>query len=103
LKVRFAPAARSDIEGIFRAIAQHDPFAAQRVEDTLRWTAEGLGRFPGLGVPTDIENVRRLPVVRYPYTIFYRVNASGGTVEVLRIVHAARVGDRGRLPNDPPG
>lgn len=66
-------------------------------------TAEGLGRFPGVGAPTDTENVRRLPVVRYPYTIFYRVNASGDAVEVLRVVHAARVRDRGRLPNEPPG
>jgi plasmid stabilization system protein ParE len=103
LKVRFTPAARSDLESIFREIAQHNPIAAQQVEDRLRWTAEGLGRFPGIGAPTDTQNVRRLPVVRYPYTIFYRVNASGDVVEVLRIIHAARVVDRGRLPKDPLG
>jgi plasmid stabilization system protein ParE len=65
--VRFTPAAQSDIEDIFRAIAEHDPSAAQRVEDGLRWTAEGLARFPGVGAPSDAEHVRRLPIVRYPY------------------------------------
>ena len=98
MRVRFTPSAQSDIDGIFQAIAEHDPSAAQRVENGLRWTAEGLARFPAIGAPTDIEHVRRLPVVRYPYTIFYRVNAAEAAVEILRIVHGARVRDRGRVP-----
>jgi len=36
LRVRFTPSAQSDIDGIFQAIAEHHPSAAQRVENGLR-------------------------------------------------------------------
>jgi toxin ParE1/3/4 len=33
-------------------------------------------------------NVRRLPLVRYPYVVYYEIGA--GEVTVLRILHGAR-------------
>jgi toxin ParE1/3/4 len=99
MKVRFTPAARSDIGRIYEDIAANDPSAAQRVEDRVRESAEGLAQIPGVGAPTDIKDVRRLPLVRYPYTIFYRVNVSDAVVEILRIVHGARVKNFGQVPD----
>ena len=57
-----------------------------------------LATFPGLGVETDDVDVRRMPIVRYPYTVFYGVDLSTTEVRVLRVVHAARVRDLGNLP-----
>src|SRR4030095_4084462 len=61
-------------------IAQHNPGAAQRVEDTIRTRCERLADFPYAAVATDEPNVRRLPLVRYPYTIYYRIDAMRGLV-----------------------
>jgi plasmid stabilization system protein ParE len=91
MKVRYTPAALADIDKIYRNIAIHNPLAAQRVEDKLRETAEGFEHFPGIGAPTDIAQVRRFPVARFPYTIFYRVNPTDDAVEILRVIHSARV------------
>jgi plasmid stabilization system protein ParE len=45
-------------------------------------------------------NVRRLPLVRHPYTIYYRVDAERGLIEIARVVHAARIKNLRRLPSD---
>lgn len=98
MKVRYTPAALTDIDGIYRAIAPHNATAAHQVEDRIRTTAENLAGFPGVGVLTDVEDVRRLPLVRYPYTLFYRIAAADNAIEILRVVHAASVKDLGQLP-----
>ncbi len=41
-----------------------------------------------------------MPLVRYPYTVFYRVDAGRDVVEVARVIHAARVRDLGRMPEE---
>ena len=44
--------------------------------------------------------MRRLPLGRYRYTIFCRIDAQRGIVEIVRVIHGARVKDLGRLPED---
>ena len=97
--VRFTPAARDDIEDIYRSIARKNPIAAQQVEDLIRVTPERLGLFPGLGARLEWENVRRVPLVRYPFTLFYRVMELDHAVEILRVVHGSAVKDLGQLPD----
>ena len=74
------------------------PAAAQRVEDYIHAAIEMLATFPGLGVATDEEDVRRLPPGHFPYTVFYQVDEPAGEVHILRVIRAARVRDLGRLP-----
>ena len=100
MKVVFAERARQDIADIYDSIAQHNPSAALRVEDAIRAGCEKLGDFPYASLATDEPNVRRLPLVRYPYTIFYRIHAARGLVEIARVVHSARVKNLGKLPKD---
>jgi len=38
-------------------------------------------------------SVRVVPLVRYPYRIFYRVGGDGDVVEILHVHHAARQDD----------
>jgi plasmid stabilization system protein ParE len=100
MKVVYAERARRDIAGIYDSIARHNPSAARRVEDRIRAVCEGLADFPYASVETDEPNVRRAPLVRYPYTVFCRIDATRDLVEIARVVHGARVKDLGRMPDD---
>jgi toxin ParE1/3/4 len=92
--------ARADIGDIYDKIARRSPVNAPRVEDKIRATCEALADFPFASARTDAPNVRRVPVVRYPYTIFFRVNAAAGLVEIARVIHSARVKNLDRMPDD---
>jgi len=99
MKVVFAERAKRDIGDIYDRIAADNPSAAQRVEDMIRSTCEGLAHFPYAAAATDEPNIHRLPLVRYPYTIFYRIAPERKRVEIARIVHSGRVQDLGRVPD----
>jgi plasmid stabilization system protein ParE len=71
---------------------------AQQVEDRIRATCTGLADFPRVGAPTDVEDVRRISLVRYAYTIYYRIVPSDDAVDILRMVPAAMIKDLGHLP-----
>ena len=98
MKVVFSERARTDIGSIYDEIAQHNAAAALRVEAAIRSACDWLADFPFAAVATDEPNVRRLPLVRYPYTIFYRVDGSRDLVEIARVIHGARVRNLRRLP-----
>ena len=66
MRVRYTLAARDGINDIYRKIARDNPGAADKVEAKIRGDAQGLGDFPGVGAKIDLEDVRRLPLVRYP-------------------------------------
>jgi hypothetical protein len=38
-------------------------------------------------------------MVRHPYTIFYRVKAEQGFIEVLRVIYSPRITDLGTVPD----
>lgn len=88
-KVILSPLALADLEGIVRYVAQHDPPAAGRLGNRLLDQAESLARLPHRG-----GHVRRRPGVRKlvhsSYLIFYRVNDTARSVEVLRFWHGAQ-------------
>ena len=100
MNVVYAERARRDIGDIYDAIAQHSPAAAQRVEDFIRSSCEGLVDFPYATAATDELNVRRLPLVRYPYTVFFRIDDSRDLIEIARVIHSARIKSLGSLPED---
>ena len=49
---------------------------------------------------TDEPNVYRRPLGKYRYTIFYRVPPGDEGIEVARVIHAARVKDVRKVPDD---
>ena len=100
MKLVYAERARQDIADIYDYIALHNPSAAQRVEDMIRFACEGLAEFPYASVPTDEPSVRRVPLVRVPYTIFCRIDEVRDIVEIARVLHGARVRNLGRMPED---
>jgi toxin ParE1/3/4 len=54
----------------------------------IKSSIEILETFPEIGRVVDDAAHRRLPVVRYPYVIFYRIDAS--EILILHIRHTSR-------------
>lgn len=98
MKLVFAVSARQDIADIYSYITQQNAAAAQRVEDRIRATCEALRDFPYASIATDELGVRRVPLVRYPYSIYFRVNEASKQVEIIRVIHASLIRDLRRLP-----
>ncbi|HEX5507823.1 MAG TPA: type II toxin-antitoxin system RelE/ParE family toxin [Pseudolabrys sp.] len=89
MKIVFTAAARNDLRDIGEWLTLHYPAVAPHVERRIRNIVARIGRWPESGPPSaGREDVRVVPLGRYPYKIFYRV--SGGNVEILHIHHAAR-------------
>ena len=76
MTIRYTPRARSDLGSIFDYITERNPTAAQVVKAEIVFTIGLLADFPELGVDRPELEVRALGVARYPYTIYYRVEAS---------------------------
>jgi toxin ParE1/3/4 len=100
MKVRFTPQAREDIGTVYSTIARSNPNAAQCVENLIRSKIDRIALFPQTGSRTRVANVRRLPLVKWPYTIFYRIVTAEDAIDVLRVVHGAKVKNLRTVPKD---
>jgi plasmid stabilization system protein ParE len=89
MRVVYSEEALENLDGILGYISSHYPTVygpfrirlqsvVARIRDWPESAPEVLGR-PG---------VRVVPLIRYPYRIFYR--ATGNTIEILHIHHAAQ-------------
>lgn len=56
----------------------------------IRRTIKRLGDFPYSSRPSEVPGVRELPIVRYPYIVFYAVNDEVREVHILRIRHTSQ-------------
>lgn len=100
MKVRETTPALRDLAGILDGIHQRSPQGAASVARAYDHARDQLSRIPHSGRKLDEFDAWRLPLVTYPYTIFYRVRFDQGELQILRIVHSARVKDLGRVPDD---
>ncbi|MGI8527091.1 MAG: type II toxin-antitoxin system RelE/ParE family toxin [Pseudolabrys sp.] len=89
MKVRYSKPALAELDAVLSDLALKNLTAAQNFERRIRQIAERIGRFPkGFQEVAERPGVRRVPLARYPYLIFYKV--VGDEVIVLRVVHGAR-------------
>lgn len=100
MKARYAPRAVTDLGEIADFIRQFNPaviaercFASTpaNVRAEIQRMVETLERFPYSGPRTRLEEVRRIVVRRYPYIIYYIVDAARREVVILTIRHGVRV------------
>ena len=98
MRVVFAKSAISDLDRIYDHLALRSTISAQNVEGELRSACFALADFPYASSPTDESDVRRVAVLRYRYTIFFRVDDDRAAVQIVRIIYSGRVKDLGRLP-----
>jgi toxin ParE1/3/4 len=69
-------------------LLQRSPSGAADVLAAIKSSIEVLEAFPEIGRVVDDAGHRRLPVVRFPYVIFYR--SEGNEVLILHIRHTSR-------------
>lgn len=90
MKVRWSETALAQLDDIFFYIYRRNRSAALSVAKRIEDLAAMLGEFPLIGHLTDEAEVQVLPVVRYPFMIFYAIDAAAGEVVILHVRHTAR-------------
>lgn len=88
IPVRYSDTARADIGDIFRYISRDNPAAAAAVVAAIYQAVELLGLFPEKSRRTRRHGLRALPLSRYPYIIFFKIQR--GELYVVHILHGAR-------------
>jgi plasmid stabilization system protein ParE len=88
MRVRYTPRAREDFAEILFHLDQGSPQGARSVKQALRRTVDLIGVFPRSGRLAGEQDSRVLPVGRYPYLVYWSIEAD--QVLILHIRHAAR-------------
>jgi toxin ParE1/3/4 len=89
MKVVFADGAVADLRSIADYLTANYPSAAAGVERRLRIVIARIARWPQSAQRViERPDVRVVPLVRYPYRVFYRVTEEA--VEILHINHTSR-------------
>jgi toxin ParE1/3/4 len=88
MRVRYTPRARADLSEILKYLDRRSPQGARNVKLAIKKTIEFIGWYPYGGRIAGVRETRVLPVGRYPYLIYWGVEAS--EVWIIHIRHAAR-------------
>jgi plasmid stabilization system protein ParE len=89
LRVVLSRFAVAELDEILTYIGKRSPAGAKDVEARFRHAFELIAQHPRASQPlAQRPDVRRLPLGRYPYAVYYVAGAD--EVTVLRIMHSAR-------------
>jgi toxin ParE1/3/4 len=88
MRVRYSPRAARDLADILAYLDERSPQGARNVKLALRKSTALIGRHPLIGRPSKVEDTRVIPVGRFPYLIYWSVEAEG--VWIVHIRHARR-------------
>jgi toxin ParE1/3/4 len=89
MKLRYTERAIADLEAIQSYITEHNPTASVAVGVRIRAAIENLADFPGIGRARDAKT-RVLPIVTYPYAVYYSVDDKAKEVVIIHIRHGRR-------------
>jgi toxin ParE1/3/4 len=90
VKIRYTPKALARLDAIYSYIEAHNPRAATAVKARIRRAIDRLARFPYSCRATARPGIRVLPIVRYPYLVFYTVDEAAREVRIPRVRHSAQ-------------
>ena len=89
MKIVFSPSAEVDLAEIVEYLTAEYPALVDSVRRRIEITLKNLAAWPEIHrTVTQRSSVRVVPLVRYPYRIFYRVTPD--TIEIVRIYHTSR-------------
>lgn len=87
----WSPSALLDVKDIAAFIAEDSPLAAKRFVKSLFEAVERLADFPESGrIVAEFGDPAVREVIRRPCRIVYRLDILEGTVQIVRVWHAAR-------------
>jgi plasmid stabilization system protein ParE len=90
MKLRFTRRATEDVAGIGDYLGAQNPVAAVRVRSAILDTLQLLLQYPRIGRVQTVEGVRKIVTRRYPYIVYYSVDADAQEVVVITVQHPAR-------------
>ena len=88
MRVRWLRKALDNLQAEIEFVAEENPSAAAGLAIQLFEATDHLGKFPGMGRAGRVPGTRELVIPDTPYILPYRVRS--GSVEILRVFHAAR-------------
>jgi plasmid stabilization system protein ParE len=88
MRIRYTVPAQADLDEIYTYVSEDNPFAAERIKRQIKIDVDLLGDLPFISRESDYPGVRIRKVRRYPYLIFYSVEAD--EIVILHVRHGAR-------------
>jgi toxin ParE1/3/4 len=88
MRVRYTETALREVDEIFAYIVNHNVVAAAAIVERVEELVGQLGEFPFMAQETDIAGVRKFPLGRFPYVVYYAVQQD--EVVILHVRHGAR-------------
>jgi addiction module RelE/StbE family toxin len=86
-RIRWAPAAADDLQGISDYLREHHPSFARPTIQKLYKAARSLKQFPNRGRIGQKDGTRELIMAPLPYIIVYGVEPD--MVHIFRVIHAS--------------
>jgi addiction module RelE/StbE family toxin len=94
VKIRYRSTALAQLDAIFDYITARNPAAAHGVLARIKRAIDMLADFPRSAKASEIPNVREMPIVRYPYVVFYTIDEAAQEVIILRVRHTSQDTER---------
>jgi toxin ParE1/3/4 len=88
MRVRYTGRATGDLTDILAHLDERSPQGARNVKQAIYKAIALIGRHPQIGRLSNVEETRVFPVGRYPYLIYWSIEA--GEVWIVHIRHAQR-------------
>ncbi len=88
MNLRFTPQALQDLRDIQEYLLPRSASGAEHVRLAIEYTVDLLAQFPGIARNTDMENIRVISVINYPYLVYHRLIKK--EIEVIHIRHYRR-------------
>lgn len=90
MKLRYTLRAVADIDAIGSYLRERSPAGASRVRRALCTTIDLIVAHPNCGRLQTTPTVRKFPLRRYPYVIYYTADPARDEIVILTIRHTAR-------------
>ncbi len=84
MRVRYTRRANRELTAILLYLSKHSPQGLRNVRRAVENTERLIGQYPHCGRLTDVKATRVLPIGRYPYLMYWIVDADDAKIVHIR-------------------